>query len=217
MKMAVEFLDSHKPGGRPFFLYLPLVMPHPSYTAPQPKYDMYSPKDIPPLKPRTEGKPSFHRLIPETRNIEGFKNFRKLNAVYLGMCSAVDALLGQVLDVLDRNGLAEETTVIVSADHGDWAGDYGLVEKWPDCLEDALTHVPLIIRTPGGAEGHRVHNLNEGFDVFSAVMDLAGLKASHTNFSRSLVPELMGGEGDPEGCVRGGRLQPQREALLRRA
>jgi len=47
----------------------------------------------------------------------------KIQAVYLGSNSYVDWTLGQVLEVLDETGLAENTMVIVAADHGDWAGD----------------------------------------------------------------------------------------------
>lgn len=198
---AVDFIRSRKRGDRPFFLYLPLVMPHPAYSAPEPWHSMYRAEDMPALRPRCEGKPSYHYLIPETRQLEGFDGFRKLHAVYLGMLSAVDALLGQVLDALSESALEDETTVIVSSDHGDYAGDYGLVEKWPSGLEDCLTRVPLVIRTPGGAKGHRVRTLNEGFDVMSTVLELAGIKEEHTCFSRSLVPELMGGEGDSERAV----------------
>ena len=49
---------------------------------------------------------------------------------------------------LEESGLSASTTVAVWSDHGDYAGDYGLVEKWPSGLEDVLTRVPLIIRTP---------------------------------------------------------------------
>ena len=40
--------------------------------------------------------------------------------------------------------------------HGDFAGDYGLVEKWPSALDDVLTRVPLLIRAPGNGAGHVV-------------------------------------------------------------
>ena len=49
---------------------------------------------------------------------------------------------------LEESGLSASTNVAVWSDHGDYAGDYGLVEKWPSGLEDVLTRVPLIIRAP---------------------------------------------------------------------
>ena len=47
--------------------------------------------------------------------------------------------VGLLLEHLRQTGLAENTIVVYSADHGDYAGDYGLVEKWPSGLEDVLT------------------------------------------------------------------------------
>jgi hypothetical protein len=57
---------------------------------------------------------------------------------------------------VDDAKIRDITTVAVWADHGDYAGDYGLVEKWPSGLEDVLTRVPLLVRSPGGARGHVV-------------------------------------------------------------
>ena len=61
-----------------------------------------------------------------------------------------------LLDAVQELGYETSTTIAAWADHGDYAGDYGLVEKWPSGLEDVLTRVPLLIRTPGGAMGHVV-------------------------------------------------------------
>ena len=65
----------------------------------------------------------------------------------------------------------------VFADHGDYAGDWGLVEKWPSGLEDVLTRVPLIIRTPNGAKGHVVNEMVQIFDIVPTMMDLANITA----------------------------------------
>ena len=61
-----------------------------------------------------------------------------------------DHLFGMLRAALDESGLSASTSTFVFADHGDYAGDYGLVEKWPSGLEDVLTRVPLIVQTPGG-------------------------------------------------------------------
>jgi choline-sulfatase len=84
------------------------------------------------------------------------KFFRKLHSVYLGTISFSDFLFGLLMAAVDENDFRKNTTVAVFADHGDYAGDYGLVEKWPSGLEDVLTRVPLLIRTPGGTQGHVV-------------------------------------------------------------
>jgi arylsulfatase A-like enzyme len=199
---AIEFLRS-KPV-EPFVIYLPLSFPHCPYHAPEPFHSLISPNDVPALRPADlPGKPDFYRLIRETRRLdaldEGF--FRMLHAVYLGMTAVTDTLLGMLLDALDETGHAADTAVFLFADHGDWAGDYGLVEKWPSALDDVLTRVPLLARVPGMARGHVVAEPVELFDVMATTLELADVPAKHTHFARSLVPQLGGAPGDPERAV----------------
>jgi len=144
------------------------------------------------------GKPSFMELIRKYRKLDKLdpKVLAKIYAVYLGMNSYVDMMLGKLLDTLEKTGLSENTTVIVCSDHGDWAGDYGLVEKWPNAMDDDMVKVPLMIKMPKNKEGHVVTEQVEMFDIMSTVLELAGIKVEHTNFSQSLVPQLKGAFGD---------------------
>jgi len=91
--------------------------------------------------------------------------------------------------------------LIASADHGDFAGDYGLVEKWPSGCEDILTRVPLLISSPGCKKGHRAAGQVELFDIMATVMESAGLKTRHTHYAHSLLPQLAGGTGDLNRAV----------------
>jgi len=199
VEAALRLLRERR-SSRPFCLYLPLFYPHPPFTAPAEFYGMYDPADIPPLRPTGENKPEFHELIRRSRRLDELDAsvLRAINAVYLGMVSFSDRLLGRVLDAVDAAGRREDTAVLFCSDHGEWAGDYGLVEKWSNGMEDPLLRVPLIVRAPGGARGHEVKEIVELIDVFGTVMDLAGLDAQHTYFGRSLVPQIRGATGDPE-------------------
>jgi choline-sulfatase len=195
---AIEFLKTRPQN--PFVLYLPIGFPHCPYWAPGEWQDLIDPDKLPPLRPVIDtGKPDFHRLIRRTRRLDRLDEpfFRKLNAVYLGMIGVVDAMLGQLLHALDESGLAEDTTVLFFSDHGDWAGDYGLVEKWPSALDDTLTRVPMVIRAPGGKPGHVVREVTELLDLTPTALDLAGIPLGHTQFGRSLVPQVGGAPGDP--------------------
>jgi len=150
VQAGIDFLRSRSKEDKPFVLYLATGLPHPPYSAPQPYHDMYDIGDLPPLRPpNLPNRPDYHELVRHYRRLDLLPDdhFRRIQAVYLGMCSYVDWMLGQLLDALDETGLAEETTVVVCSDHGDWAGDYGLVEKFPSGLEDTLTRVPLLIRS----------------------------------------------------------------------
>lgn len=204
VRQAIRFLQSEEAKQQPFILFLPTLMPHAPYVAPEPFYSMYSPDELPPLKPVVaEGKPSYHELIRSYRHLDEIDDdtLVRIQATYLGMISHVDAVFGELMDALAASGLSDSTTVIVSSDHGDYAGDYGLVEKWPNAMEDCLTRVPLMIRTPNGCRGHSVLEQVELFDILPTVLELAGIEAQHDHFAQSLVPQLLGATGDLERAV----------------
>src|SRR5262245_12169063 len=197
LELGLRFLrEAHD---RPFCLYLPLVSPHPPYAAPDPFHDRYDPAALPPLRPPGESKPRFYEAIRRSRRLDELDDgfFRTLQAVYLGMISFSDWLLGELLRTLDETGLAENTAVFVFSDHGDWAGDYELVEKWPSALDDAITRVPFVVRAPGGAAGHVVREIVELFDLAPTVLEMAGIAPEHTVQARSLVAQIGGAPGDP--------------------
>ena len=189
------FCAARRPTDAPFMLYLPITLPHCPFTCPQPWYDLIDPDDLPPMRPADlPDKPSFHRLIRAYRRLDELDEavMRKLRAVYLGMIAYVDVMLGRLLATLDETGLADETAVFFFSDHGEWAGDYGLVEKWPSALDDCLTRVPLIVRTPESARGHVVETPVELFDIMPTTLALAGVECRHTHF-RALTCSPTGG------------------------
>ena len=211
---GLEFL--RRPHDKPFCLFLPLILPHCPFTVPEPYYSMYDPDDVPPLRaPFPENKPALYRRIHEFYGLDKTEDWvlRKVNAVYMGMITMVDELLGRVLDCVDEQGLADSTTVLVHSDHGEWAGDWGLVEKYSTALDDCLTRVPLVIRSPGGATGHSVAEPVELFDQMATILDIAGIDPDWTHFARSLRPQLHGAPGDPDRAVfaegGGGSHEPQ--------
>ncbi len=203
---AIDFLGDRKVEDKPFMLFLPTAMPHPVYNTLEEFHNMYDAdellKDIISVGEAT-GKPSFVELIKKYRKLGKLdeKVLAKIYAVYLGMNSYVDLMLGKLMDKLESTGLSKNTTIIVCSDHGDWAGNHGLVEKWPNAMDDDMVRVPLIIKAPGYKAGHVVKEQVEMFDIMATVLDIAGIKATHTHFAQSLVPQLEGALGDPERAV----------------
>lgn len=195
---AIDVLKRRE-SDRPFCIFLPLEKPHPPYTVPKDFYDMYSPADVPRLaKPDLPNKPSYMAGMRRYYGLDKLSEdtFRKIRAVYYGMVSYSDWVLGELMEAIDATGHANDTALFLLSDHGDYAGDYGLVEKWTGGLEDCLTHVPLIARIPGGVHGHTCEDMVELFDVMQTCLDLAQVEAKHTHFSRSLCPQAQGHSGD---------------------
>ena len=200
IQLAIEVLERRE-AERPFCLFLALFEPHPPYTISADFYDLYDPRDIPPLAPANlPRRPRFHAALRQYCGLTQVADadLRKLRAVYYGQVSYSDWLLGQLMEVMDRTGRWQDTALLVCSDHGDYAGDYGLIEKWPAGLEDCLTHVPLIARIPGGKPGHVSYELTELYDVMPTCLTLAETQATHTHFARTLMPQLHGATGDPQ-------------------
>jgi len=186
---------------RPFCLFLALFEPHPPYTISVDFYNLYDPRDIPSLAPADlPRRPRFHAALREYCGLTQVTDaeLRKVRAVYYGQVSYSDWLLGELMEAMERTGRWRDTALLVCSDHGDYAGDYGLIEKWPAGLEDCLTHVPLIVRIPGGKPAHVSHELTELYDIMPTCLDLAGARATHTHFARTLMPQLQGAAGQPQ-------------------
>ena len=150
---------------------------------PEPFYSMFDKdKDIAPLQLKEcRNKPDFYHLIRKYRYLEEIEDedelLKQIRSVYLGACAYSDYCFGELMKGLKESGHEDDTIVVVFSDHGDWAGDYGLVEKWPSGLDNVLTHVPLIVKTPPGctsfqAKGHVVEELVQLFDIVPTLYEL---------------------------------------------
>lgn len=204
MQRACELIRAHKPTDPPLMLFIATSYPHPPYTCPEPWYSMYKPEDVePPLPADLEGKPMYHRLIRQTRRLDKLDDYelRRIKAVYYGMCSYVDHLLGMLLDAIDDTGIADDTALFTFSDHGDWTGDYGLVEKWSPAMDDCLTRVPMLVRTPGSVAGHVANEPVECFDIMPTTLHLAGVECAHTHHARSMMSQLQGAPGSADRAV----------------
>jgi arylsulfatase A-like enzyme len=198
LQAAIRILERRETE-RPFCIFLPLSNPHPPYTAPADFCSLYRPDDVEPLiPPNLPKRPSYHAAIRRSFGLDRLTDgdFRRVRAAYYAQVTYADWMLGELLEAMERTGRARDTAIVVSSDHGDYAGDYGLVEKWPSALEDCLTHVPLVARAPGGRPGVVSGGMVELYDVMATFLELAGTRAQHTHFARSFAPHLRGAPAD---------------------
>eukprot|EP00948_MAST-09A_sp_MAST-9A-sp1_P000194 g194.t1 len=204
VEKAIKFLKS--PPEEPFVIFLPTRGAHPPYGVPrefQNKFTLDEVKAKVQLRPRNvPGKPRYHSRkigIPFYRNLTGLEEdtFYEIQRQYLSMLSFTDWTFGKLLDGLKESGLEDRTAVFFSSDHGDFGGDYGLVEKYPGAADDILTRVPLVARIPGGKKNHTVRAPVQIADIMETMVTLAKINTSFVRFAKSLAPEIMDGqEGD---------------------
>jgi choline-sulfatase len=197
-----EYLDSYAGSDRerPFCLYACFIFPHPPYTVEEPYFSMYDRQSLP-LMPGADGKmnyddkPAFMRLLHERYGLDELQDddFREILAVYYGMISRLDDQVGRIMGKLTAIGEDQNTAVVLLSDHGDYAGSYGLVEKWPTGMHDCLLKVPLFMRIPGvRPDRNHCDFLSQTIDLFPTLLEVAGCRAPRTHHGRSLLPVLRG-------------------------
>ena len=188
---ATDWLKE-KPKG-PWCLWIPLLFPHLPFEVEDPWYSMYSPGDLPARIADTGiGKPRFHEELRMKLGTDRLteEQWREIQRVYYGMVTRVDSQLGRVLQTLDEVGETKSTCVCFLTDHGEYLGDFGLVEKWPSGLDRSLLQNPLIMAGPGISEGSTAGTFAEMVDILPTFLELAEIDCGHTHFGQSLVPVL---------------------------
>ncbi|MBD1587255.1 sulfatase-like hydrolase/transferase [Pseudomonas typographi] len=175
------------PPSSPWILFVPLFFPHPPFEVEQPWFSMYQREAI--ALPNSASGPQ-PRFLSELIREHGWDNlseaqWREIKAVYFGMISRLDSHVGRLMDA----NTSKNTITAFFADHGEYLGDYGAIEKWPSGVNECLVRIPLLISGPGLASGTKSNALIELIDVFPTLLELAGIDRArqHTHFGRSFV------------------------------
>lgn len=192
---AVKYLTKVRDRTRPFYLQVNMNSPHPPYCVEEPFYSMYDRAALtawPHTLPRNA--PLAVQAMREIRTGRGVgeRELREVQAVYYGMISRVDRDIGIVLECLEREGLYDNSIVLFTTDHGDFAGQYGLIEKWDTCMADCIMRAPLILWSPELPHGIRVDSMSEHTDLAQTILELVGLKADWGMHGESLLPCIQG-------------------------
>ena len=184
--------------GKPFFVRWDPSEPHLPNIVPEPWASMVDPKDVPPwpsFPDDLENKPIMQRKSRQRWGCDGWtwENWQPIVARYLGEIMLLDHHIGRVLAALDNAGLADDTLVIYSTDHGDFCGGHGMVDKHYAGYDDIL-RVPLVARWPGrltaGATCDRF--LAHEIDLAKTVATAALGDSSETFVGRDLLAEAAG-------------------------
>ena len=181
---------------RPLCLFVGTLYPHAPYNVEEPYFSAIDRDKLAAriLPEEGEGKPKMEALLRRYQNLDGMSNAQwdELRAVYLGMCMKVDRQFARICQALKDAGEYDNSAIFFFSDHGDYAGDYGLIEKAQNCFADVLTRVPLLIKPPKGSDvvPGISDSLVELVDFYATAMDFAGVRPDHTHFGRSLRPIL---------------------------
>ena len=190
---AIAYLEKSAVRREPFFMYVAFNAPHDPRQAPQEYLDHYPvekiaiPPNFLPQHPFDQGmyKTRDELLAPFPRTEHDVQVHRR---EYYAIISHLDAQIGRILGALQASGKAENTYVILTADHGLAVGEHGLMGKQNPY--ECSMRMPLMIAGPGISPGHRVDEMVYQHSMYATTCELAGVAVpSHVEFP-SLVPML---------------------------
>ncbi len=188
---------------RPFCLVVSWTHPHDPYAALPRFLDLYREDEIPmPKVPAYDVPLDPHSArLRQVSDMDSFriteKDVRRARHAYFANVSYIDAQVATMLGALDDMGLAGDTIVLFTADHGDMLGERGLWYKmgW---FENAC-RVPLIVRAPGQFGARRVREAASLIDLLPTLVELANdgkpFEAAVPIDGRSLMGHLAGTGG----------------------
>ena len=190
-RVAREQLAAHDPE-TPFYMMVSFCGPHKPYDAPQRYLDRFPVEREEDFIPQDGGRP-----LSEAQKDALYLQRRSAKA----MLSLIDDQMAEILDVLDRRGLREDTLVAFVSDHGDMLGDHFMIQK--GCPWRGALNVPLVVDLPGGAQIGANGAPVELSDLAATFLDYAGLDPqaalsrawpAYNDLipSRSLLPVLRG-------------------------
>jgi len=178
---------------RPFFLAVGFFRPHTPYVAPKvPYFDYYPEEEMPVVRGITEDQadipaPGLGSYKKEQDRLTDDLRRRCVQAYYSSI-SFMDAQVGHVVDSLDRLGLADNTIIVFTSDHGYHMGEHGLWQKMS--LFEESSRVPLLIVAPGSTQGGVVKAPVSQVDLFPTLAELCGVPTQGNLQGQSLVPML---------------------------
>jgi arylsulfatase A-like enzyme len=120
-------------------------------------------------------------------------------AYHFALVTVIDMEIGRVLDWLREQGELENTIVVYTADHGDFAGDHGVCDKNLGIYE-SIHRIPFLLSYPGGPQNVQRDAIIESVDLFPTLCELAEVPVPETVEGRSVVPEAEG-KRDGKECA----------------
>ena len=218
---AANFILDYPKGShadQPWMLFVNFFEPHPPYTGPL--NHLYNPQDVE-VGSGFRKRPDSGSLVNRLRSdfyMNGGNNplgtvggdhhdtsteegFRKLRAQYFANVTLVDNQLGKIFNSLEKSGQAENTIIVFTSEHGEMAGDHGMLEK--RSLYEEASNVPLLIYVPwlNANNQQRIAGSVGQVDLVPTLLDLSGSDIPEHLEGKSLVPVLQGDEDLSENDV----------------
>lgn len=175
---ALDWLRDPARRSAPWALVTGFLAPHFPLIVPEPYFSQYYPDnvDMPVMPPgHVASQHPAHQRVRQTFQLDGYTaaQVRTARAAYYGLVTYMDEKIGRLVAALQETGQLEDTVVVYTADHGEFAGDHGL--WWKNDFYEQASRVPLIVSCPGRLpRGRRFAEAVSLVDLSRTLVDLAG-------------------------------------------
>ncbi len=196
---------------KPLALMASFTHPHDPYAARKQFWDLYREEDIDMPKTQRMSKQqldSHSQRLYEMSAMDDYavteQDVRSARHGYYANISYVDNLVGQLIEVLEKTGMLDNSIIVFTSDHGDFLGERGLWYKM-SFLEPSA-HVPLLIWQPNRFKARRVKEPVSLADILPTFADLGhggNVQLARRVDGRSLVPLLHGAIENPDASIWG--------------
>ncbi len=199
---VLDWLDQ-RPQEVPFFLYVHTIDPHVPYLPPAAELALYDPDPYTGIVDFNRDRELLERVKSGSITLNE-RDRAHLEALYDGEITYHDTHFGAIMEGLERRGLADDTIVVFTADHGEEFYDHGSVGHGHSVYEE-LIHVPLIVRIPGVTDGaQRIDDVVGLVDVLPTIYEALGRPVPDDLSGDSFLPLLLGESSDaPRASVTG--------------
>ncbi len=187
---SLDFLRRNR--ANPFFLWVGFEKPHPELYAPQRFHDMYNPADMPLPEDMWDSRETLPDTVYDNPTFPIFRQgdftddqLRNCMAAYCANVTYLDEQIGRVLDGIEEMGLADNTIVVYTTDHGENLFKRAMIHKM--CFFEEAVGVPLMVRTPGMTRpGAACDHLVGTLDLFPTLLESCGLEIPEGTDGKSL-------------------------------
>lgn len=195
MRAAHKWLEGQYKDKSPFFLFVDTFDPHEPWDPPRYYIDMYDPD----YRGDELMEPAY-----EPADYANKQEIEHMRCMYAAKLTMVDKWIGYLLDGIKRMGLADDTAIIFTSDHGFYHGEHNLIGKvlldregaicgrWP--LYSTIAHPPLLIKIPGVTNGEKYNPFCQPPDIAPTIMELMDVSVPSRVQGQSLIPLIHGEE-----------------------
>lgn len=200
---SIQLLERFAKSGQRFFLAAGFYRPHTPFVAPKKWFDLYPLEKISLAvlseEDRSREPRAAYQAAQKVQDTMSDEQRRKAIQAYLAATSFMDAQVGRIVQALNRLGMAENTVIVFTSDHGYHLGDHGLWQK--RSLFERSARVPLIVCAPGLPAGQTAGAPAGMIDIYPTLSGLAGLPAPEYLDGKDLTPALKDGKAAVNGAV----------------